>query len=164
MLDIHKDLKIFLERPEFIVPQRKGTKGNFPTIARPDKKSFRVDVYYKGLKHDDWEAIKVRNTKKGYLKASYHFAQVFIMNETRGTIERRLLVICRTKTKKGFEIKCLLRPVLLCCKKLMANIRKQEFRYTMFSLVWEWQSSLHDKKDFCNSWKKYKTQAKRQPA
>lgn len=105
MLDIHKDQKIFLERPEFIVPERKGTKGKFPTIARPDKKSFRVDEYYKGLKHNDWETIKVRNTTKGYLKASYHFAQVFIMNETRGTTQRRLLVICRTKTKKGFEIK-----------------------------------------------------------
>jgi len=105
MLDIHKDQQIFLERPEFVVPERKGTKGKFPTIPRPDKENFRVDAYCKGLKHDDWETIKVRNTTKGYLKASYHFAQVFIINETRGTIERRLLVICKTKTKKGFEIK-----------------------------------------------------------
>lgn len=105
MLDIHKDQRIFLERPELVVPERKGTKGKFPTIAKPDKENIRVDAYYKGLKHDDWDTIKVRNTTKGYLKASYHFAPVFIMNETRGTIERRLLVIRKTKTKKGFEIK-----------------------------------------------------------
>jgi len=36
-LDRHKDEKILLERPESIDPERKGTKGKFSTIDRPDK-------------------------------------------------------------------------------------------------------------------------------
>jgi hypothetical protein len=47
----------------------------------------------------------VRNTAKGKLKGMYHFRNVFILNKTRQTLERRLLVISKIKTKKGDEIK-----------------------------------------------------------
>lgn len=105
MLDIHKDQQVFLEKPDLIVPQKKGNKGRMPTMAKPDKKSLRVDEYCKGLNFDDWETINVRNTTKGFLKGTYHFVTVFIWNTTRGIIERRMLVIRKTKTKKGCEIK-----------------------------------------------------------
>jgi len=105
MLDVHADQPIYFEQPEIKVPARKSNKGRTPTIAKPDKKSIRVDKYAESLDAEKWIKIKVRNTCKGTLTAYYHFAKVFIWNKTRNTIERRLLVIRRTKTKKGFENK-----------------------------------------------------------
>jgi len=105
MFDIHKDQHIFLEKPEMIIPPKKGEKGKNPTVPKPDKQSIRVDGYLKSLKEKDWVTINVRNTSKGHLKGAYHFAQVYIQNTERGSIERRLLVIRKTKTKKGYEIK-----------------------------------------------------------
>ena len=49
--------------------------------------------------------MKVRNTAKGKLKGKYHFCQVFVLNKTRSSFEKRLLVIRKTKIKAGEEIK-----------------------------------------------------------
>ncbi len=105
MLDIHRDQPIFLEKPQWYVPPKKGNIGRRPQIAKPDQPSFRVDEYCKALKKEDWAEIKVRNTAKGKLKGMYHFCPVFVLNKTRCSIEKRLLVIRKTKTKKGEEIK-----------------------------------------------------------
>ena len=105
MLDIHRDQPIFLEKPQWHVPPKKGNAGRKPQIAKPDQPSFRVDEYCKALGKEDWVEIKVRNTAKGKLKGMYHFCPVFVLNKTRCSFEKRLLVIRKTKTKKGEEIK-----------------------------------------------------------
>ena len=105
MLDIHADARVFTKKPELEVPERKSSRGRAPELLKPDKESIRVDEYYKTLGSTDWVEINVRNTAKGKLKAKYHFAKVYIWNKTRNTIERRLLVIRKTPTKKGIELK-----------------------------------------------------------
>jgi SRSO17 transposase len=105
MLDIHCNQQVFFEKPEYEVPTRKGTRGKTPTVVRPNKPSIRVDQYYKTLKAKDWIKVTVRNTAKGKLKGEYHFCQVWVENKVRNSFEKRLLVIRKVKTKKGFEIK-----------------------------------------------------------
>ena len=105
VLDIHRDQRVFLEKPEWEVPPRQGTRGKVPTKLKPSKPSKRVDQYYKKLKAKDWIKLSVRNTAKGKLKGAYHFCTVWVENKTRGSFEKRLLVIRKVKTKKGFEIK-----------------------------------------------------------
>ena len=105
MLDIHSNQHIFFEKPEYEVPPRKGTRGKTPTVVRPNKPAIRVDQYCKELKQKDWEKLNVRNTAKGKLKGWYHFHQVWVENKVRGSFEKRLLVIRKVQTKKGFEIK-----------------------------------------------------------
>lgn len=105
MLDVHCDQQVFIDAPDLFIPEKKGVRGRTPKLVKPDKESIRVDTYCQGLKYNQWKEIKVRNTAKGFLKGKYHFTKVFIWNKTRDTIERRLLVIRKTKTKKGLEIK-----------------------------------------------------------
>lgn len=105
MLDVHCDQQVFLEKPEWVLPQKAAGRGRPAEVLKPDKPSFRVDEYCKALEKEDWTKIKVRNTAKGKLKDLYHFRNVFILNKTRQTFERRLLVIRKIKTKKGDEIK-----------------------------------------------------------
>jgi len=105
LFDIHSDQLIFLEKPELIIPEKKGLRGRTPKLAKPNKQSIRVDEYCKGLENNQWKELKVRNTAKGVLKGKYHFQNVFIWNKTQNTIERRLLVIRKTYSKEGEEIK-----------------------------------------------------------
>ncbi len=100
MFDIHKDQHVFIEEPLLEVPAPKPGKSRKPSLVKPDKQSIRVDKYCDALSKDEWEEIKVRKTTKGTLKALFHFAKVFIWNQTSNTIEPRLLVIKKQKKKK----------------------------------------------------------------
>ncbi|MES0447819.1 MAG: IS701 family transposase [Desulfobacterales bacterium] len=105
MLDIHSNQQIFMEKPEWAMPERKGARGRRSRILKPNKPSFRADEYCKALDKKDWVELKVRNTAKGKLKGKYHFCDVFVLNKTRNSFEKRLLVIRKVKTKAGEEIK-----------------------------------------------------------
>lgn len=105
MMDVHCNQSIFLEKPQWQIPSKKGKAGRKPQIEKPNQPSFRVDEYCKALDKEHWKEIKVRNTAKGKLKGMFHFQNVFILNKTRNTFEKRLLVIRKTKTKKGEEVK-----------------------------------------------------------
>lgn len=129
MLDIHSNQQIFLERPEWVLPERKSTRGRCPKIMKPDKPSFRVDEYCKALGKSDWTVLKVRNTAKGKLKGKYHFCDIFVLNKTRNSFEKRLLVIRKVKTKAGEEIKYSLTNANLAqyTEKAIAYMQAQRF-------------------------------------
>lgn len=105
MLDIHRDQPVYLEKPELFLPPRKSIRGRDPKRLKATEKSIKVYEYCKGLHFDQWHKIKVRSTAKGNLKGLYHFARVFVWNKETNQIENRLLVIRKTKTKSGEEIK-----------------------------------------------------------
>lgn len=105
MLDIHKDQRIFLDKPNLEIPLKKGKKGRKPFLVRPDRESVRVDMYCGKLKKADWQQINIRNSTKGKLKADFHFAKVYIWDQQHNQISLRLLVIRRIKTRKGYELK-----------------------------------------------------------
>lgn len=105
MLDIHRDQPVYLEKPELYLPQRKSPRGREPKRLRATVEGIKVSDYCKDLQVRDWHTIKVRNTAKGTLTDQYHFARVFVWNKETNEIERRLLVIRKTKTKAGEEIK-----------------------------------------------------------
>jgi SRSO17 transposase len=103
MLDIHSDQKVYLERPELILPERKSNRGRQPKRLKATTNVCSVTEYLLTLKEDSWQQIDVRNTAKGFLSADYHFAKVWIINNTRMQVESRLLVIRKTKTKDGTD-------------------------------------------------------------
>ncbi len=105
MLDIHKDQRIFLEKPNLEIPPRKGKRGRTPFVAKPDRDSVRVDVYCGKLKKGDWQQINIRNSTKGKLKADFHFVKAYVWDQQHNIISLRLLVIRRIKTRKGYELK-----------------------------------------------------------
>lgn len=101
MLDIHSNQKIFLERPELFVPERKNGKGRPPKRLKATTKEIRACDYINTLKVDQWQKINVRNTAKGTLVGNYHFVKVYIWNKSTNQIEQRMLVIRKTKSEKG---------------------------------------------------------------
>lgn len=105
MLDIHSDQPIYLEKPELFVPDRKSSRGREPKRLKASTESITVTQYYECLEEVDWQKIKVRNTAKGTLVSLYHFQKVYIWNKQTDQIESRVLVIRRSKTKTGEELK-----------------------------------------------------------
>jgi len=106
MLDIHSDQKIFIQQPDLVLPERKGTKGPFPKKLKATIQDIGVTEYMKNLKDYDWKKIVVRNTTKGKLTGEYHFARVFIWNKSLEQIEPRMLIIRKTiSAKNAVEIK-----------------------------------------------------------
>ena len=105
MLDIHSDQPIYTEKPELYLPCRTNKRGREPKRLKATTESVKAAGYCKSLDKSKWQEIKVRNTAKGTLKALYHFAQVYVWNKLENTIETRLLVIRKDKTKAGVEIK-----------------------------------------------------------
>jgi SRSO17 transposase len=105
MLDIHSDQPVYLEKPELILPLRKSHRGREPKRLKATIQSIKVSEYCKGLETWHWGKIKVRHTAKGSLTGLYHFAKVFVWNKETNQIERRLLVIRKTRTSSGLEIK-----------------------------------------------------------
>ena len=96
MLDIHSDQKVFTQKPDLIVPERKSCKGPSPTKLKATVPDISVTDYMKNLQDNDWQEIEARNTAKGKLKGAYHFARVFIWDKTLNLIEPRMLVIRKT--------------------------------------------------------------------
>jgi SRSO17 transposase len=101
MLDIHSNLTIYLDKPEIAIPPASGKCGRKPSKAKPLSKSVRVDRYMSELCDDQWNSLEVRNTTKGKLRGDYHFRTVYIWDEENNRMLQRLLVIRRTRTKKG---------------------------------------------------------------
>lgn len=129
IFDIHSDQPIYLEKPEWALPEKKGTRGRKPKLMKPNKPSIRADHYCKGLGDKDWQELTVRNTTKGKLKGKYHFRTVYVENKIRGTFKKRLLVIKKTKTKKGEEVKYSLTNAILgqYTEKAIAYMQAQRF-------------------------------------
>ena len=105
MLDIHSNQPVYLEKPELVLPERKGNRGPKPKRLTVTEESVKVSYYIKGLDREEWEEIKVRKTAKGTLRGLYHFKKVYIWNKQENQIEQRILVVRRMKTKSGEEIK-----------------------------------------------------------
>jgi len=105
MFDIHSDQPIYLEKPELVLPVRKGKRGPKPKRMIVRGESKKVSDYVYRLAREEWEEIKVRKTAKGTLKGQFHFKQVYIWNKDENQIERRLLVVRKLKTKSGEDIK-----------------------------------------------------------
>ena len=106
MLDIHSDQKIYLERPDLILPERKSNRGREPKRLKATTGDISVSEYLQTLEDKNWQHISVRNTAKGVLKADYHFVKLWIINNSKMQVEQRLLIIRKMKTKDGkHEIK-----------------------------------------------------------
>lgn len=105
MFDIRSSQVVYLEKPELVLPERKGNRGPQPKRLIVKEEGVKVSEYIEGLDREEWEEIKIRKTAKGSLRGLFHFNQVYVWNREEGQIERRLLVIRKLKTKKGEDIK-----------------------------------------------------------
>ncbi len=99
VLDIHKDELVYLNKPTFSIPAKKGSRGANPTKLKADQPALRVDSYCQSLDESEWERVKVRKTAKGWKYVFVHTASVWHWNGEEKVARPRTLVITRTDDK-----------------------------------------------------------------
>lgn len=105
MLDIHSDQQIFLEKPELYLPVRKTAKGPTPKNIKANIGHTTACKYIGSLEPSDWKTIDIRHSAKGLLKGQFHFRTVYIWDKNTNTVENRLLIVSKRKTRNSEEIK-----------------------------------------------------------
>jgi len=97
VLDVHKDENVFLEKPEFVIPQKSGKKGRPSKIPKPNITPIRLDEYIKQLKNEDWVIEKkIRKTHKGWKKLKVHCKKIWIYQQDDNQIKELTLIITQT--------------------------------------------------------------------
>ena len=129
MLDIHCDQKIYIEKPELYLPERKSRYGPAPKKLKASTPETSVRDYVKTLKARDWDKLEIRDSAKGKLKGLFHFKQVYIWDKNCNSVEKRLLVVSKRKTKDGEEIKYSFTNATLAqyTKQALAYMQAQRF-------------------------------------
>jgi SRSO17 transposase len=105
MMDVHKGQHVFLEKPDFVLPEKHSNKGRKPKRSRPNTSGIRVDEYCDELSEGDWQNLQVRNTAKGVLQADFHFREIYVWDKEANEIYKRLLVIRKELGKKETKYK-----------------------------------------------------------
>ena len=69
MADVHKDQRIYLEKPEPTIPEPKSNRGRKPTKVKAQTDAIRVDEWALPQPEDMWQMIPIRETTPGTLSA-----------------------------------------------------------------------------------------------
>ena len=100
VLDVHKDEKVFTEKPSFSVPKKKAGGGRKPTKLKADKKTIRLDYLINQIDKNEWKLEKIRDTTKGKLQLYVYKAQIWTWDGQEKKARKRTLIITKTREKK----------------------------------------------------------------
>lgn len=92
VLDVHKNLQIFLREPIIAIPGQKK-KGRPSTRKHPDHPSISVEDYINSLSDDDFTQERVRKTAKGWKVVKVHTSEVWQWNRQEDKACKRTLVV-----------------------------------------------------------------------
>ena len=96
VLDVHKDEKIFTERPVFELPTKTNKTGRPSTKCFPHLAPVRLDTYLKQLQKEDWVIEpKIRKTHKGWKNIKVHTRTIWTAT-CQEDISEYTLVITQT--------------------------------------------------------------------
>lgn len=96
VLDVHKDEKVFFEKPSFVIPEAKSSRGRRPKHKKPDIDPIRLDKYFHQIASDDtqWSVEKkIRKGHKGWLMLRVHKIKVWVQEGTSDQVVERTLII-----------------------------------------------------------------------
>jgi len=101
VLDVHKDEKVFTEKPVFSISKKKSGSGRKSTKLKPDKAPIRLDNLINQIETNDWELEQIRDTTKGKLKLYVYKTQVWTWDGQEKKAIKRTLIITKTIAKKA---------------------------------------------------------------
>lgn len=96
VMDVHKDEKVFLQEPSFLVPEAKKGAGRKPTKLKANIDSIRLDKLLKEIPVSDWKFENIRDTVKGKLRLLVFKKTVWTWDGKSSQAKKRVLVITKT--------------------------------------------------------------------
>jgi SRSO17 transposase len=103
VLDIHKDQRIFIEKPRILIPEKKSGRGRAPSLYKVSETDIaqRIDKFSESLDQSDWKKVKIRKTTKGWLSAWIYCKEVWVWNGEESEARKRTVIIRKTIGKQG---------------------------------------------------------------
>ena len=99
VLDVHKDEKVYLEKPTLEIPEKKPGRGKKPKLPKANKDRIRLDELLLTIPSKSWKKESIRDTVKGRLKILIYKKEVWLLNSKKG-IKRETLIISKTLEEK----------------------------------------------------------------
>lgn len=107
VVDVHKDQRVYLAKPEIYIPPKEGNRGRKPTRPVTDMKPIEVQDYIKTLRSTDFREVNIRKGTKGWLRAKVHTASVWVWDNEESQARERTLFIRKAINKKDETKYCL---------------------------------------------------------
>jgi SRSO17 transposase len=105
ILEVHSNQKIYLEEPDIFIPPSSGKRGRKASLPKSKQKTIEVRQYVANVPLSYWKEFTIRDTTKGFLKCMALVRKVWIWDGISAKAKERLLVVRKTRTPNGVEIK-----------------------------------------------------------
>lgn len=99
VMDVHKDEKVFLQEPSFLIPEKKQGPGRTPTKTKADKQGIRLDKLCQQLSCQDWKVEQIRDSTKGKINLYVYKAEVWSWDTVETSARKRTLIITKAADK-----------------------------------------------------------------
>jgi SRSO17 transposase len=96
VMDVHRDEKVFLQKPSFAVPPAGPGAGRTPTKLKANTPSIRLDKLPEDIPQSGWRLEAIRDTVKGKLQLWVNKREVWIWDGKNPKAKKRTLIITKT--------------------------------------------------------------------
>ena len=96
MADIPVTHRIFLEKPNLLIPKRGGNRGRKPTKLKPDTPPLNLKAFLRVQPSEYWHRLKIRDTERGELEADFTAFHIFSVN-AQALPDREVWLVVRRK-------------------------------------------------------------------
>jgi len=107
VMEVHKDERVYEQAPLIYIPDAKepAGRGRKPSAYQCEGQAVEVQELLKTLPKEAWEVVTVRQGTKGPIMFATHVRKVYTWEKGAATSCERLLIIRKTNTMNGVEIK-----------------------------------------------------------
>ena len=107
VVEIHSNERVYEEQPQITIPDKKSddARGRKTSVYKCEGQSVEVRKIVSSLSDECWEDIEIRQGTKGMLRCKGYIQKVYTWEKGAAKSRERLLVIRRTETANGVEIK-----------------------------------------------------------
>jgi SRSO17 transposase len=107
VVEVHSNQRVHELAPLISIPDAKNSngRGRKPSAYQCEGQSVEVKELIKSIPKDGWENVCIRQGTKGPILCSAHVKKVYTWEKGAATYCERLLVIRKTNTMNGMEIK-----------------------------------------------------------
>ncbi len=93
VVDLHSDMQVYLEKPEWGIPPKKGTRGKTPTKEQFLGESCSVKQVKDSIDEKEWKTIVIRQGTKGKVTYPIVIRKVWIIDTIDNTVHEQQLII-----------------------------------------------------------------------
>lgn len=105
VVEIHSNERVYEQAPVISIPGAAIGRGRKPSAYQCEGKPVEVRDLIKSIPEQSWGNIDIRQGTKGMLQCKAHVQKVYTWEKGAATSCERLLIIRKTETANGVEIK-----------------------------------------------------------